>query len=218
MIVSELEWSGPVQVASGGCWRVCRLCGTTIGKESSLCVGYLPSLMPPVDALHRAAEEGNLSLVRELVLKGSLVDGFLDGKTPWMLADRAGHSRISYFLLAQGASRFRRLYPPPGAFDGRCICGGVRFRIHSGPLSKNASDTTLQGAERYLWVPQERLELLKGTRLIQDAGGPNGALHRQCRRCHCTVSVETAENPDISYVLMRQLDDPRPLRRSSRPD
>lgn len=57
----------------------------------------------PVEALHKAAEAGDLARVRQLVASGFPLDAVLDGATPLMQAARGAHLSVCRFFLKRGA-------------------------------------------------------------------------------------------------------------------
>jgi len=205
-VVHEPQWSGPVQVSSGAGWRLCELCGTTLGKESILCPGTVPELALSVELLHEAAEAGDLAEVQELVRRGAPIDARLDDSTPWMLARSKGHGQVCDFLREQGARPPRVVL---GTGTGRCDCGGVRFQIHSGLVVEVAPETSLERPERYLYMPLERFEVLKGQRLLQEARGSKEVRRDVCRRCRATVCLRSPDNPHLAYVPLKRFDDPQ---------
>jgi ankyrin repeat protein len=72
---------------------------------------YFAKTEQPIDSLHRAALEGDLTRVRQLAAAGFGLDSVVDGNTPLMLAARAAHLSVCRYLLKRGARAELALVP-----------------------------------------------------------------------------------------------------------
>lgn len=97
-------------------------------------------------------------------------------------------------------------------FEGGCLCGAVRYRIGSPPLSCAICHCTscrrASGATSVAWLTVNRadFEFLTGTPVEFNSSA--GVLRRFCGRCGCAFTYEHADLPATIDVTIGSLDEP----------
>lgn len=108
------------------------------------------------EQLHRAAQSGDLALVRQLISSGQLVSAFDDlGKTPLHYAVEGEHFEIVAFLIRSGAqvdARDQRTIgnTPLGEVAGNCSLRMAQLLVEAG------ADPTIPG-----WMQLSALDRAK---------------------------------------------------------